>query len=134
MVWVDKNKKTGDSDITFRSSSDRGKNFERVLNLNKGEKILSNSSSPRVGTTQKDSVYVVWMDNQIRFKEILVKEAVLGNPISLNNRSTSTSSFSPQIIATKNGNLFALWIDKDNMTDTSLNFKRISENYFDRNS
>jgi len=132
VVWVDKNSTTRDSDITFRSSSDRGKDFERAINLNKGEEKLSNSSFPQVDTTQKDTVYVVWVDNEIQFKEILVKDAVVGNPISLNNRSTS--SLSPQITATKNGNLFALWIDKDNMTDTSLYFKRISENYFDRNS
>jgi hypothetical protein len=132
LVWTDINATTGESQISYRGSHDSGRTFERVINLNKDMNNLSNYSSPQIATTQKDTVYVVWVDNEIQFKEILVKDAVVGNPIALNNRSTSLVS--PQITATKNGNLFALWIDKDNMTDTSLHFKRISENYFDRNS
>jgi hypothetical protein len=133
VVWVDKNTTTGDSDITFRKSSNSGNVFERVINLNKGEKKLSNSLLPQVATTQKDSVYVVWLDNQIQFKEILVKDDLVGNTISLSNKTTS--SLSPQLSATKNGNLFVIWGDKNNNTiDKSLHFKRISGDYFDRNS
>jgi BNR repeat-containing family member len=133
VVWVDKNITTGDSDIAFRTSNDAGSDFERTINLNKGENKESNSSLPQVATTQKDSVYVVWLDNQIKFKEILVKDALVGNTISLSNKTTS--SLSPQITATKNGNLFVIWGDKNNNTiDNSLHFKRISGDYFDRNS
>jgi hypothetical protein len=132
VVWVDKNSTTGDRDITFRSSNDRGRDFERVINLNKGEKKLSNSSLPQLATTKNDSVYVVWMDNQILFKELLVKDAIVGNTISLSNKTTS--SLSPEITATKNGDIFVLWIDKNNTMDRSLLFKRISQDYFDRNS
>ena len=133
LVWMDRNSTTGDSDITFRNSNDRGKDFERAINLNKGENKLSNSSLPQVATTQKDSVYVVWLDNQIQFKEILVKDALVGNTISLSNKMTS--SLSPQLTATKNGNLFVIWGDRNNNTiDKSIHFKRISGNYFDRNS
>ena len=133
VVWVDKNTTTGDSDITFRRSSNSGNVFERVINLNKGENKLSNSSLPQVATTQKDSVYVVWLDNQIKFKEILVKDALVGNTISLSNKTTS--SLSPQLTVIKNGNIFVIWGDKNNNTiDNSLHFKRISGDYFDRNS
>jgi hypothetical protein len=132
VVWVDKNSTTGDSDITFRSSNDRGRDFERVINLNKGEKKGSNSSLPQLATTGNNSVYVVWADNQIQFKEIIVKDAIVGNTISLSNKTAF--SLSPQIVGTKNGDLFVVWIDKNNMMDRSLHFKRISQNYFDGNS
>jgi hypothetical protein len=132
VVWVDKNSTTGDSDITFRSSNDRGRDFERAINLNKGEKKESNSSLPQLATTGNNSVYVVWPDNQIQFKEILVKDAIVGNTISLSNKTAFSPS--PQIVGTKNGDLFVVWIDKNNMMDRSLHFKRISQNYFDRNS
>jgi hypothetical protein len=132
VVWVDKNSTTGDSDITFRSSSDRGRDFERVINLNKGEKKVSNSSLPQLATTGNNSVYVVWPDNQIQFKEILVKDANVGNTISLSNKTVFSSS--PQIVGTKNGDLFVVWNDKNSTADTSLHFKKISENYFNRRS
>jgi hypothetical protein len=132
VVWVDKNSTTADRDITFRSSNDRGRDFERAINLNKGEKKVSNSSLPQLATTQNDRVYVVWMDNQILFKELLVKDALVGNTISLSNKTTS--SLTPEITATKNGDIFVLWIDKNNTMDRSLHFKRISQDYFDRNS
>jgi hypothetical protein len=132
VVWVDKNSTTGDSDITFRSSNDRGRDFERAINLNKGEKKVSNSSLPQLATTGNNSVYVVWPDNQIRFKEIIVKDAIVGNTISLSNKTAFSSS--PQIVGTKNGDLYVVWIDKNSTTDTSLHFKKISENYFNRRS
>jgi hypothetical protein len=132
VVWVDKNSTTGDSDTTFRSSNDRGRDFERVINLNKGEKKVSNSSLPQLATTGNNSVYVVWSDNQIQFKEILVKDAIVGNTITLSNKTAF--SLSPQIVGTKNGDLFVVWDDKKNTSDRSLHFKKISENYFNRRS
>ena len=131
LVWVDKNSTSGDSNILFRSSNDRGKDFERLLNLNKGKDRVSNPSLPQLASVQNDTVYVVWVDNQIQFNEILVKDAIVGNPISLSNKTTS--SLSPDITMTKNGELYVLWIDKNNTRDRSLHFKRISQNYFDRN-
>ena len=132
LVWVDKNSTSGDTDISFRSSSDRGRDFERVINLDKGEKKVSSSSLPQLATAQNGSVYVIWVNNQIQFKEILVKDAIVGNPISLSNKGTSL--LSAEITGTKNGDLYVLWIDKNNTMDSSLHFKRISQNYFDRNS
>jgi hypothetical protein len=132
LVWVDKNSTSGDTDISFRSSSDSGRDFERIINLDKGEKKVSSSSLPQIATAQNDSVYVIWVNNQIQFKELLVKDAIVGNPISLSSKGTSSQS--AEITGTKNGNLYVLWIDKNDMMDGSLHFKRISQNYFDRNS
>ena len=132
LVWVDKNITSGDTDISFRSSSDSGRDFERIINLDKGEKKVSSSSLPQIATAQNDSVYVIWVNNQIQFKEILVKDTIVGNPISLSSKGTSSQS--AEITGTKNGNLYVLWIDKNDMMDGSLHFKRISQNYFDRNS
>ena len=131
VVWTDKNRTTAYSDIAFRTSSNNGKDFQRVINLNKGDKI-SNSTLPQIAITGNDSVYAVWLDKQIQLKQILVKDAIVGETISLSNKTT-TSLF-PQITGTKNGNLFALWIDKDNASDTSLHLKKISENSFERDS
>ena len=132
VVWADKNSTTGDTDISFRSSHDSGRDFHRVINLNKGENKLSNSSLPQIATTAKDSVYVVWADNHIQFKEILAQDALVGNTILLSN--ITAWSFSPQLTATGKGDVYVVWNDKNNTTDASLHFKRISEYSFDRNS
>jgi hypothetical protein len=132
LVWTDRNRTSGTSDIVFRGSNDRGRDFERVVYLNKIEGKVSNASSPQIATTQNDSVYVVWVDNNIEFKEIFPKNSIFGAPISLSNKTIY--SLSPEISGTKNGGIFVLWVDKNNVTDTSLNFKRISEDYFERNS
>jgi hypothetical protein len=132
VVWVDKNEKTGDSDITFRSSNDRGRDFERAINLNKGEKKLYNDSSPQIVTTAKDRVNVVWVNNHVEFKEILVQDALVGKTILLSN-ITAWSSF-PQLTATEKGDVYVVWVDKNSTTNASLQIKRISEYFFDRNS
>ena len=132
LVWTDKNNTTTNSQISFRSSSDSGKNFERIINLNKDEKNLLNSSSPQIVATSNNSAFVVWVDNHIQFKEILVNDHLVGVPISLSNKTIT--SLSPQITVANNGNVYAFWIDKDGIMDRSIHFKRISEDYFDRNS
>jgi hypothetical protein len=132
LVWTDKNSTTTNSQISFRSSSDSGKNFERVINLNKDEKNLLNSSSPQIVATSNNSAYVIWVDNHIQFKEILVNDSLVGVPIPLSNKTIT--SLSPQLTVANNGNVYAFWIDKDDIMDRSIHFKRISEDYFDRNS
>jgi hypothetical protein len=132
VVWVDKNSTIGDSDITFRSSNDRGRDFERAINLNKGEKKLYNDSSPQIVTTAKDMVNVVWVNNHVEFKEISVQDALVGKTIVLSNNTAWSSS--PQITAAEKGDVYVVWVDNNSSTNASLQFKRISENYFDRNS
>jgi hypothetical protein len=132
VVWVDKNSTIGDSDITFRSSNDGGRDFERAINLNKGEKKLYNDSSPQIVTTAKDMVNVVWVNNHVEFKEISVQDALVGKTIVLSNNTAWSSS--PQITAAEKGDVYVVWVDNNSSTNASLQFKRISENYFDRNS
>ena len=132
LVWTDKNSTTTKSQISFRSSSDSGKNFERIINLNKDEENLLNSSSPQIVATPNNSAFVVWVDNHIQFREILVNDSVVGVPISLSNKTIT--SLSPQLAVANNGNVYVFWIDKDGIMDRSIHFKRINEEYFDRNS
>jgi hypothetical protein len=132
VVWVDKNSTIGDSDITFRSSNDNGKDFERAINLNKGEKKLYNDSSPQIVTTAKDRVNVVWVNNHVEFKEIFVQDSLVGKTVLLSN--TTAWSSSPQITATERGDVYVIWVDKNSTTKASLQIKRISEYFFDRNS
>jgi hypothetical protein len=132
VVWVDKNSTIGDSDITFRSSNDSGRNFERAINLNRGEKKLYNDSSPQIVTTAKDRVNVVWVNNHVEFKEILVQDALVGKTTVLSNITAWSSS--PQLTATEKGDVYVVWVDKNSTTNTSLQIKRISEYFFDRNS
>ena len=133
LVWTDINATTGKSQITYKPSHDSGRTFERAINLNKDANILSNYSSPQIATTGNNSVYVAWVDNnQIEFSQILVNDALVGRPISLNNKTTS--SLSPEIAAGADGNVYVMWLDKNNAVDRSIHIKRISEYLFDRNS
>jgi len=133
LVWTDINATTGKSQITYKASHDSGRTFERAINLNKDANILSNYSSPQIATTGNNSVYVAWVDNnQIEFSQILVNDALVGRPISLNNKTIS--SLSPEIVAGADGNVYVMWLDKNNAIDRSIHIKRISEYLFDRNS
>ena len=132
VVWADKNSTIGDSDITFRTSNDSGRAFEKAINLNKGEKKLYNDSSPQIVTTAKDTVNVVWVNNHVEFKEILVQDALVGKTVVLSNNTALSSS--PQLTATEKGDAYVIWVDKNSTSNASLQMKRISEYFFDRNS
>ena len=133
LVWTDINATTGESQISYKASHDSGRTFERTINLNKDANILSNYSSPQIATTGNNSVYVTWVgNNQIEFSQILVNDALVGRPISLNNKTIS--SLSPEIVAGADGNVYVMWLDKNNAIDRSIHIKRISEYLFDRNS
>jgi len=133
LVWTDINATTGESQISYKASHDSGRTFERTINLKKDANILSNYSSPQIATTGNNSVYLTWVDNnQIEFSQILVNDALVGRPISLNNKTTS--SLYPEIAAGADGNVYVMWLDKNNAVDRSIHIKRISEYLFDRNS
>ena len=133
LVWTDINATSGESQISYKASHDSGRTFERTINLNKDANILSNYSSPQIATTGNNSVYVTWVgNNQIEFSQILIDDALVGKPISLNNKTIS--SLSPEIAAGADGNVYVMWLDKNNAVDRSVHIKRISEYLFDRNS
>jgi hypothetical protein len=73
-------------------------------------------------------VYVVWDESHVRFKEILDKGTLLGESILLSNNTRL--SLSPQIVATDKGDLYAIWISKNEMSDDgALTLKRISKSF-----
>ena len=133
VVWVDKNNATGDSNVIFRSSNDNGMDFDHSVRLNRNPNQTSTSSSPQIAATEKGSVYVVWSENNLQFKEILDNGSIFGRTISLNNNIVL--ALSPQIVAIENGNVYLVWAEKNSGTnnDTVLLFKRISQSFFDRN-
>ena len=132
VVWIDRNSTTAESQISFRASHDGGKTFDRVINLDKDRKNFLNSSSPQLAAAGNSTVYVAWVDHQIQFKEILVNDGIVGNLVSLSNRTSS--SLSPQVTVADNGNAYVFWIDKSSPNDSSIHFKKISEYSFDRHS
>jgi hypothetical protein len=132
VVWVDKNNVTGDSNIVFRGSNDNGKSFASSVRLNRNPNQISLSFSPQIVATGNGSVFVIWPENTLQFKEILDGGEIFGRTISLNNHFVLP--FSTQIIAAENGNMYLAWIEKNNSikNDNVLMFKRISLNYFER--
>ena len=68
VVWNDKNNKTGDSDVTFRSSNDSGISFDDRKKITGGKSV---SSSPQLTTTEKGDVYVVWVDKNNKTGEVI---------------------------------------------------------------
>jgi hypothetical protein len=132
VVWTDKNSTTSENRISFRPSYDGGRTFDRVINLNKDREDLLNSSSPQLAVAVNGTVYVVWVDDQIQFKEILVNDGIVSNPIFLSNKSAS--SLSPQLAVASNGHTYVFWIDENSTIERSIHFKKISEYPFDTNN
>jgi hypothetical protein len=137
IVWVDRNSTTEDSSLVFKSSNDYGKNFGDLVHLNKKKKIIS--STPQIAATEKGSVYVVWTDNTLQFKEIVKNGSIFGIAVPLSNNLMHP--LSPQVLATGNGDVYIIWLDKNSDTsdtrntndDSVLLFKKASETFFDRN-
>jgi hypothetical protein len=130
VVWTDKDNKTGNTDVSFRSSHDNGTNFSRTVSLNRYEGNLTLSLTPKIVSTGTGA-YVIWNDTNIQFKQIL-ENNVVGQKISLSNKTID--SYSPLITATQKGDIYAIWIDKEKTKEDSLSSKRISEYFFPRNS
>ena len=120
VVWVDNNI------LYFRSSPDHGSKFNIPIILSENVSLTS-SSSPQLAATENGNVYVVWVDKKntnstnggdtdIAFK--WSKDA--GNTFSSKklSRGLGTSSLSPQLAATENGNVYVVWVDKKNTNST----------------
>jgi len=134
VVWIDKNNATGDSNVVFRSSNDSGMDFDHSIRLNRYPNQTSISSSPQIAATESGSAYVIWIEKNVEFKEILQIGSIYGRTISLNNNPVL--QLSPQLVATEKGNGYLIWSEKssDTKNNTALIFKRFSQSYFDRNS
>jgi hypothetical protein len=101
VVWVDKNSTSGDSDIQFISSNDRGKTFNPRKELSASSFI---SSSPQLAATEKGDVYVVWVDKN---------STSVDSDISLSSSQDNGSDFNMMIKSN---------IDKNKYFRYNLNF------------
>ncbi len=89
--------------------------------------------SPQVAAIRNGDVYVLWVESNPQFSEILDNGTIVGEVLPL-GRTTSEASY-PRITATENGNVYMVWIDRKNSTaeDKMVYFKKSSQFYFDRN-
>ena len=104
VVLVDKNNKTGDSNIEFISSNDTGISFSSRKKLTGAKSI---SFFPQLTATEKGDVYVVWVDKNhktgdtdIMFRNSNDSGMSFDDRKKL-RRSESILSFSPQIAANR---------------------------------
>jgi hypothetical protein len=130
VVWVDKNSTSGDSDIVFSASTNGNEKFDRKK-LTKETEI--SVVSPQLAAIQNGDVYVLWVESNPQFSEILDNGTIVGEVLPL-GRTTSAASY-PRITATENGNVYMVWIDRKNSTaeDKVVYFKKSSQFFFDRN-
>jgi hypothetical protein len=131
VAWIDKNSTSGDSNIIFRASTDKGLKFAPIIKANKDTRVQL-LFSPKIAATGGGNAYVAWSEDSIQFKEFIDNGNVFGETILLSNRP----SLAPlEIAATETGNIYVVWIDskKSASGGTLLHFKRISE-IFERNS
>jgi hypothetical protein len=126
VVWEDINSKNGDSNILFRSSNDSGENFAQGELLRGGKSF---SVFPQIATTEKGNVYVVWEDinskngdSNILFRSS--NDSGENFADSKHLRTGKVLSYSPQIAATENGNVYLVWIDKNStIGDSKIVFR-----------
>src|SRR5215208_4389311 len=135
VVWVDKKNNStygGDTDIAFKWSKDAGQTF-KSKKLSRG--LSASSLSPQLAATEDGNVYAVWVDKKnnstyggdtdIAFK--WSKDAGQTFKSKKLSRGLSASSLSPQLAATEDGNVYAVWVDKKNNStyggDTDIAFK-----------
>jgi hypothetical protein len=136
VVWVDTNSTSGDSDIiTKHSLVSSGLNFSESIPQNRGwyraDKI-SITSSPQLAATESGSMFLVWVESRLQFKENFNNGEVFGDIVSIGRGVTLPS---PQLAATENGNVYVVWLDKNSTNeDKTLYFKRLSQFFFERNS
>jgi hypothetical protein len=88
--------------------------------------------SPQIAAMQNGNAYVLWVESNPQFNEILDNGTIAGEVLPLGH--TGTASY-PQMAATENGNVYMVWIDQKNSTaeDKMVHFKKSSQFFFDRN-
>jgi hypothetical protein len=129
-VRADKNNMTGESEIIFRSSSNNGEDFDRNTPLDKDPGDFTVSVSPQIAGTERGDAYVVWIEENVQFKEILDNGTWFSETVTINNMSSL--GFFPQVTATERGDVFLIWVNQINGTSTKdLLFKRISHSFLE---
>jgi hypothetical protein len=130
IVRVDTNSTSGSSDIVFRASTDGGKKFNSIK---LSREIELSSVSPQLAAIQNGNAYVLWVESNPQFSEILDNGTLVGEVLSL-GQTTNTASY-PRITATEIGSLYMIWIDRKNNTaeGETVHFKRGSQFLFNHN-
>ena len=116
VVWV------ANETIYFKSSQGNENKFGPKIVLSE----YNNSASyPKIAATEKGNVYVMWIDknsttgySNIAFRSSNDSGGNFSNVQELG--PTDVLSFSPQIAATEEGNVYAMWIDKNSTTGDSI--------------
>jgi hypothetical protein len=90
VTWWDN--KTGNWEVFFARSTDRGETFEDTINLSNSNGRSEDASIAASG----DNVYVTWWDNKTGTREVFFRASIdsgesFGNAIILNSTSVGTS-------------------------------------------
>ena len=109
IVWTDET--TGNGDIYFKTSLDKGITFSSVENLSNN---TGSSVSPRIAVSG-NNVYVVWTDNTTGNGDVYLK-ASSDNGLKFKGKKilgkNIGNSIDPQIAVSENNNIvFGIWRD-----------------------
>src|SRR5919197_246824 len=122
VVWSDNT--TGNGDIYFRASEDNGTTFGDTTNLSNDP---GRSADPRIVTSGKSNVYVVWSDNTTGNGDIYFRASTDNGTIFdvTKSLSNNTGLSSDAKIATSANNVYVVW--SDNTTGNGDIYFRASE-------
>jgi coproporphyrinogen III oxidase len=125
IAWRDET--TGDGNIYFRRSSNYGNIFDEIEKLSN---VNASSSEPQMSTYQ-NNLYLIWTQSTFNNMKIFFESSRnLGSDFynSVDLSRNLTSSYYPRL-ETSQGNIYVVWKDGNNLDDTHIYFKRISEEY-----
>ena len=118
LVWADSNGTQGkNGNIFFSSSRDKGKSFDKPINLSNN----GNSTSPEVAV-DGDNVYVVWAYSQNSGNEDVFLSSSRDSgksfhePVNLSNNSGNSTN--PEVAATSD-KVYVVWAESTSKTDKS---------------
>jgi hypothetical protein len=118
LVWADSNGTQGkNGNIFFSSSRDKGKSFDKPINLSNN----GNSTSPEVAV-DGDNVYVVWAYSQNSGNEDIFLSSSRDSgksfhePVNLSNNSGNSTN--PEVAATSD-KVYVVWAESTSKTEKS---------------
>lgn len=102
---------TGNDDMYFKRSIDRGASFSDTINLSNSQ---GNSTNPEFSVNNSSSVYTVWQNQAGNNKthDIFLKRsdgASFGNIINLSNNTGYSTD--PDIASINDGSTYVVWTD-----------------------
>ncbi|HXW11657.1 MAG TPA: sialidase family protein [Nitrososphaeraceae archaeon] len=125
VAWRDET--TGDGNIYFRRSTNYGNIFDEIEKLSN----VNASSSELQMSTYQNNLYVIWTQSTFNNMKIFFDSSRnLGSDFynSVDLSRNLTSSYYPRL-EVSHGNIYVVWRDGNNIDNTHIYFKRISEEY-----